>query len=145
MFCSKENTHTVLAFSPALACKSKFFRTLCHTSHVRLQEFTRSPGAPKKMYKIRKRQSGQQLSGQFRTDKTTQTNATDTTATGGAPEQTCHLHLRPLMDVTRLPFEITQGSKAKALRDPENHDVGLFFCKEKKTADWLSSGAFGRD
>jgi hypothetical protein len=58
---------------------------------------------PKKCSLGRKRPAEQQLSGQLRVDKTTQTNATDTTAAGGAPEQTYHRHLRPLIRRTPLP------------------------------------------
>jgi len=43
------------------------------------------------------RRAGQQFSGQRRADKTTQTNATDTTVAGGASQQTFHRHLRPLI------------------------------------------------
>jgi hypothetical protein len=40
---------------------------------------------PEKCTLVRKRPVGQQRSGQLRTDKTTQTNTTDTIATGGTP------------------------------------------------------------
>ncbi len=78
----------------------------------------------------RKQRAGLQFSGQLRADKTTQANATDTTAAGGAPEQTYHRHLRPLIrrDAFAIEGKSKKGSNAKVLRDPVNHDVWSLFC-----------------
>jgi len=54
------------------------------------KRLTRVSSATPKWTLGRKRRVGQQFSGQLRADKTTQTNVTDTTAPGGAPEQTYH-------------------------------------------------------
>jgi hypothetical protein len=60
---------------------------------------------PKSAHQGAKNKSG---SRPFHTETTTQTNATDTIATGGAPEQTCHAYRRRLIgcdeaSIVRLP------------------------------------------
>jgi hypothetical protein len=56
-----------------------------------------------------KRPVERQLSGQLRTEKTTQTNSTYTTTAGGGPEQTSHSDLRSL--ITYDVFTIERLSK----------------------------------
>jgi hypothetical protein len=104
----------VLTFSPGLACKSTFF-VLCaaHPASVRLLLHRRLVNT-NKCTLGRKRRAGLQFSGQLRADKTTQTNATDTTAAGGAPEQTYHRHLRPL--IRRDAFAMRGGGKKRRVK-----------------------------
>jgi hypothetical protein len=127
----REHTHRARV-QPRSGMQIHIFCTLRRTPRVRSLALTPSPLEPlEQMHTTEKRRAGLQFSGQLRADKTTQTNSTDTTAAGGAPEQTYHRHLRPLMRRDAFAIEgqsKSEGSNAKVRRGP---------CKPRRLVSFL--------